>query len=51
MLGRYFTHTFSTMAHITSLSVETNMVDLDLSVKDAWANQSLGSRSSCTPTM
>ena len=36
MLGRYFTHTFSTMSHTTSLPVETNMVDLDPAVKDAW---------------
>ena len=36
MLGRYFTHTFSTLSHTTSLPVETNMVDLDPVVKDAW---------------
>ena len=36
MLGKYFTHTFSTLAHATSLPVESNMVDLDPAVKDAW---------------
>jgi choline dehydrogenase-like flavoprotein len=36
MLGRYFTHTFSTLAHATSLPVEANMLDLDPEVKDAW---------------
>ncbi|MGJ5817365.1 GMC family oxidoreductase [Paludibaculum fermentans] len=36
MLGHYFNHTFSTLSHTTSLPVETNRVDLDPSVKDAW---------------
>jgi len=36
MLGRYFTHSCSTLAHATSLPLESNMVDLDPSVKDAW---------------
>jgi choline dehydrogenase-like flavoprotein len=36
MLGRYFTHTCSTLAHATSLPVESNMLDLDPAVRDAW---------------
>ena len=36
MLGRYFTHTCSTLAHATSLPVESNMLDLDPTVRDAW---------------
>jgi choline dehydrogenase-like flavoprotein len=36
MLGRYFTHTCSTLAHATSLPVESNTVDLDPTVRDAW---------------
>ena len=36
MLGKYFTHTFSALAHATSLPVESNVLDLDPTVKDAW---------------
>jgi len=36
MLGRHFNQTFSTLSHCTSLSVESNGVDLDPTVKDAW---------------
>jgi choline dehydrogenase-like flavoprotein len=36
MLGKYFTHTFSVLAHATALPVESNSVDLDPTVKDAW---------------
>jgi choline dehydrogenase-like flavoprotein len=36
MLGRYFTQTFSTLSHATSIAMEGNSVDLDPVVKDAW---------------
>ena len=36
LLGRYFNQTFSTLSHCTSLPIESNRVDLDPTVKDAW---------------
>jgi choline dehydrogenase-like flavoprotein len=35
-LAEYFTHTMSLLAHTTCLAVESNSIDLDPDVKDAW---------------
>ncbi|MFN7920849.1 MAG: GMC family oxidoreductase [Bryobacteraceae bacterium] len=34
--GEYFTHSMCSLAHTTSLPVESNCVDLDPKLKDAW---------------
>lgn len=36
LAGEYFTHTMSSLAHVTSLPLETNRIDLDPELKDAW---------------
>lgn len=36
LVGEYFTHTMNSLAHVTSLPMEANAVDLDPALKDAW---------------
>ncbi len=36
LVGEYFTHTMSSLAHATSLPMESNRIDLDPVLKDAW---------------
>lgn len=36
LVGEYFTHSMCSVAHVTSLPMESNSVDLDPSLKDAW---------------
>ena len=36
LVGEYFTHTMSSFAHLTSLPLEANAIDLDPQLKDSW---------------
>lgn len=36
LVGEYFTHTMCSVAHVTSLPMESNSLDLDPVLKDAW---------------
>jgi len=35
-VGEYFTHTMSSLSHLTNLPLETNNITLDPDLKDAW---------------
>lgn len=41
LAGHYFTHTMSSMAHLTSLPLASNRVDLDPEMRDDWGLPSL----------
>jgi len=36
LVGEYFTHTMSSLSHLTSLPIAANAIDLDPELKDSW---------------